>query len=290
LQFTIMVEYYMDSLTGTPFATSASLQAEDGAVLTDVLTAEIGSGWINSNRPVSGYKEGAVQGTIPATLTDDLTIRVLYAPVPETPPVVTPEEPPVTPEEPPVVPEEPPVAPEEPPVAVAPEAPFVAPSPAPAPAPAPAVVRPVITPAAVASFTPAEVVQIEAQTGNPVTDLANGNVPRGDFEAAGVWSLLNLILSLICFIGFILMLVSAFRKRDVQISAKIFRIFTIVMAAVTVIVWVILDKLQMPTAWLDQYSPIILALFVVFAIAAAAFNMSKKNRDETDETDFREIA
>jgi Ca2+/Na+ antiporter len=133
-------------------------------------------------------------------------------------------------------------------------------------------------------------VQLEAQTGNPVEDLAAGNVPRGDFEAAGVWSLLNLILSLICLIAFILLLVSAIRKRDVQTSAKLFRVFATAMAAVTVVVWVLLDKLQMPTAWLDQYSPIIIALFAVFAIATAAFRISRNHEDKAEAPDSLEVA
>jgi hypothetical protein len=62
------------------------------------------------------------------------------------------------------------------------------------------------------------------------------------------------------------------------------------MATVTVVAWVLLDKLHMPTAWLDQYSPTIITLFMVFAFAMAAFHIVKKQAPEEEVLGTAKIA
>jgi heme A synthase len=120
------------------------------------------------------------------------------------------------------------------------------------------------------------------EEGNIIANVIRGDVPFGDFEAAGEWSLLNMILASICFISMIFLLVGGFRERKCEdFSARIVRLFGVVIAVVTIVIWGILDKLQMPTAFLDQYSPIVLTLFALFAIAVVALNAAnKKNKEE----------
>jgi len=53
------------------------------------------------------------------------------------------------------------------------------------------------------------------QTGNPLVDLINGNVPLGGLQVGrGVaWSLLNLMMSIIALLNAILLLVTMFKKK-----------------------------------------------------------------------------
>jgi uncharacterized repeat protein (TIGR02543 family) len=127
------------------------------------------------------------------------------------------------------------------------------------------------------TLSPAAQAKIEAQTGNLVRDLIDGNVPLGGFGARGVWSLLNMILALISLVSLCIMLISIFRKKEYQAMARLLQIASAAMAAVTVIVWVILDKLHVPTVWIDQYTATIAALFIVTAIVTVVFNLTKKN-------------
>jgi predicted outer membrane repeat protein len=119
--------------------------------------------------------------------------------------------------------------------------------------------------------------KLEAQTGNIARDLLDGNVPRGNFGAQGVWSLLNLILAFICLVSLGITLLGIFRRNEYQGIAKILRVVSAGLAAMTFIAWIILDKLHSPTVWIDQYTGTIVALFVATVIVTVVFNLTKKN-------------
>ncbi|MDR0854060.1 MAG: InlB B-repeat-containing protein [Clostridiales Family XIII bacterium] len=126
----------------------------------------------------------------------------------------------------------------------------------------------------------AGVEKLEAQTGNIITDLANGNVPLGGFAATGVWSLLNMILAIACAVAAFMLAYGAISKRSYPASSQAIRLIAIASSVITVIVWVILDQLHKPTAWLDGHTPVILGLFALTAAITVVFNIKKRSTKE----------
>ncbi|MDR0854062.1 MAG: InlB B-repeat-containing protein [Clostridiales Family XIII bacterium] len=122
--------------------------------------------------------------------------------------------------------------------------------------------------------------KLEAQTGNIITDLANGNVPLGGFAATGVWSLLNMILAIVCAVAAFMLGYGAISKRTYTIPSQIIRLIAIASSVITVVVWVILDQLHAPTAWIDGHTPVILGLFALTAAITVAFNIEKRSAKE----------
>ncbi|MDR0853430.1 MAG: InlB B-repeat-containing protein [Clostridiales Family XIII bacterium] len=147
------------------------------------------------------------------------------------------------------------------------------------PVQAEASVQSTLSPEVVEYFAPADQARLEAQTGNIVTDLANGNVPLGGFGASGVWSLLNLILAAVAAVGFFIIGYSAITKRTYQFTARLVRLFAIIASALTFIVWVILGQLHMPTVWMDNHTPVIMLLFAITVGLTVAFNVMKRGEE-----------
>jgi hypothetical protein len=131
---------------------------------------------------------------------------------------------------------------------------------------------------------------IEAQTGNPIQDIINGNVPLGNLATAAVWSLLNLLLAACCAISLIFLVIGIVRRRGYSLPVKVLRYATVAMAVVTVISWAILDQLQKPTAWIDAYTPVIATVFALFLVLAIIFNALKLRKADKSVADVVKAA
>jgi hypothetical protein len=130
----------------------------------------------------------------------------------------------------------------------------------------------------VKGFNEAEIEQLSKQTGNIFADVAGGNVPLGNFFAKGVWSLLSLILSLVASLIAILriFLIVAGRRRDrgslsdqaLKVIQKGMRIGVVAVVAgvLTPAVWMVIDNVNQPMAWINQNTAIVAALFVATVV------------------------
>jgi predicted outer membrane repeat protein len=135
-------------------------------------------------------------------------------------------------------------------------------------------------------FAPEEVEALQSQTGNPVVDLAEGNVPLGNLDTTLVISLLNLILAVLAALGsLVLLAANLLRRRHFKGAILLTGIAAVVLGLITVVVWLVLDGLNRPTAWLDAYTPIIVALFALFAIMGIIHTVVALRKTKDDDGD-----
>ncbi|GHU62028.1 hypothetical protein AGMMS49983_02780 [Clostridia bacterium] len=218
-----------------------------------------------------------------------------YTPPPGGPDTPPPPPPPVRPVV-PVTPVVPPEEPEDPPVT--PVTPVTPPEPPVVPIEEPAEPEAAFTPADGGSVTEN---QLDAQTGNIFRDLANGNVPRGDFYGDNAWSLLSLILSLIAVITAVLLTIAAAtqRRRNGEIESyngeeeekrrrrgRMIRVLAIVAGVLTLIVWLILDDLTLPMVWVNKWTILVAIVFIVHLLLTVIYKVRKGQEKgyEEDET------
>ncbi|MDR1358221.1 MAG: hypothetical protein LBJ48_02535 [Coriobacteriales bacterium] len=111
---------------------------------------------------------------------------------------------------------------------------------------------------------------LEDQTGNPLVDLLDRNMPLGNLSTTVVISLLNLILAVLASLGFVLMVAVAIRRRLSKAGRAVLAsaLIAAALGAVSAVAWVLLDGVSKPTAWLDAYTPAIAPLFICFAVAS----------------------
>jgi amino acid transporter len=154
-------------------------------------------------------------------------------------------------------------------------------------------------------FTQAELAQIDAQSGNPVLDIASGNVPLGSLRVLGAWSLLSLFLSCIAIIAAAVVLLSTLlrRRRDDEGQSERFtdeegrddsertrrrslllKVLATIAGILTPIVWLILDDLTLPMAWINRWTIFVAFLFIVEAVLIVAYVITtRRNARESDE-------
>ncbi|GHU63722.1 hypothetical protein AGMMS49983_07820 [Clostridia bacterium] len=202
-----------------------------------------------------------------------------------TPPVVTP--PVVTPPDvtPPAITEPTP----EPPAQIAPPA---------------QVAEPPEPTAAGTGFSAADTARFEAQTGNILTDLLQGNVPLGGFAASGAWSLLSLMLSIIAVLStLVLFLQKANRRRQRDDADRregdedrqkrrntIVTVCAAIIGILTPVVWLLLDDLRQPMAWVNQWTLFVGILFIVHIILRIVCGRRREWADEENDTESAEQA
>ena len=128
------------------------------------------------------------------------------------------------------------------------------------------------------------VAMVENQTGNPFVDIANGNVPLGNTNTTGVWSLLSFILSVAGIaIALIFTLGAVMRGRQVsaleQMGASseewlslmkrrgiILRVLTIVVGVITLVTWLMLDDFTLGMVWINNHT---ITVGIMFAVTVA---------------------
>ncbi|MDR0886297.1 MAG: hypothetical protein LBN22_08090 [Clostridiales Family XIII bacterium] len=150
--------------------------------------------------------------------------------------------------------------------------------------------------------------QLDAQTGNPLVDLANGNVPLGSFNTSGVWSLLSLLLSFIAVISFIIFGFYGFSKKKVDAedtsyninddesarvhegdgddnlprakkNRKLLGIASGILAFLTPIIWLLVDDLNLKMVWINNHTIYVACIFVLYVVSIILFLTLKKKSD-----------
>jgi hypothetical protein len=153
----------------------------------------------------------------------------------------------------------------------------------------------------------------DAQTGNIFNDLANGNVPLGNFFSSNAWSLLSLIMSLVAVVISILLIVGAIaRKRrednedeltgyardggvrdeeeERRRRGKMLKVATIILGILTPIVWLILDDLSLPMAWINKWTLFVGIVFILHIVVLVVYKVRKHEYAEDEEEGNRAIA
>lgn len=143
------------------------------------------------------------------------------------------------------------------------------------------------------------------QTGNPLLDLATGNVPLGGMNQRGAWSLLSLLLSAVALITAIYLIISGFKarnKRSTQEEAEmeattqdedeeeqrknrysVLRVLAIIIGILTPVVFLLLDDLTTPMVWINRWTPVVLAVFLIHAVTNVLQYLRNRKADELDE-------
>jgi uncharacterized repeat protein (TIGR02543 family) len=167
---------------------------------------------------------------------------------------------------------------------------------------------PVTEPEQLVPDAPDDPEEFAGQTGNPLLDLINGNVPAGDFTRSDCWSLLSMILSII---GVLITICLAFaaarrsrRRQDEDESAyplpddeeekaiakrrrqtNVTRGIAMILGVLVIVVWLLLDDLTLPMAWVNKWTLyVILTFFVHFVFLMIHKRTAiKEDNADTDE-------
>ncbi|MDR0853109.1 MAG: InlB B-repeat-containing protein, partial [Clostridiales Family XIII bacterium] len=230
----------------------------------------------------AGWQFEGWDKTIASKVTGNATYTALWSEIPVESPIVNPPRPPrppvvITPDPEPVVEDiAEPIEPE-------------------VPAPAPTITKESVD------------VRLANQTGNPILDLINGNVPLGGFASKGAWSLLSLLMSLVAVVVSVLLVVGIFMRRredddeeaerfdedseedDRRRRGKILKTLTIIVGILTPIVWLILDNLNQPMVWINNWTVFVGITFIVHIILLIVYKLRKGN-EEQEEEDNAEVA
>ena len=149
---------------------------------------------------------------------------------------------------------------------------------------------------------------VENQTGNPIVDIINGNVPLGSPEITGVWSLLSLIFSVVGLaMAVIYTLGSITKRRYISTLEKmgvydegwlaqakrrgvILHVLTIIAGLITLFAWVILDDFSLGMVWLNSNTLTIGILFAATVALCMFTNMRERKVNEgmMDDNDEKE--
>ncbi|MDR0875690.1 MAG: hypothetical protein LBN12_05720, partial [Clostridiales Family XIII bacterium] len=127
--------------------------------------------------------------------------------------------------------------------------------------------------------------KLEAQSGNILNNLANGNVPLGNFFGNGAWSLLDLIFAVIAAVLSIYLIVGAVLKRrrdqgidsyteeEVKQQGNVLKVLAIAAGVLTIVVWLILDDLSTPVTWINKWTLPVVIIFIVHIAAFFAYKI-----------------
>jgi uncharacterized repeat protein (TIGR02543 family) len=155
--------------------------------------------------------------------------------------------------------------------------------------------------APVSGLSQEEIIQLQAQTGNPFVDLANGNVPLGSTAVQGAWSLLSLIVSLLALFSTLALVLSGLirRRKHEQDTSEgsahktspylILMIVAAVVGVLTPVVWLVLDTLSQPMVWINSWTVFVIAFLVLhLALLVASVIVRRKTDKDTGSDTFTE--
>jgi uncharacterized repeat protein (TIGR02543 family) len=147
-------------------------------------------------------------------------------------------------------------------------------------------------------------VKINAQTGNLIKDLIDGNVPLGNPIVRGAWSLLSLLMSIVAVVVSVLLILGALKRRrngedeyrldDVaeeeyekrRRRGRILKVLTVVLGILTPIVWLWLDNLNQPVVWVNKFTVYVGIAFVAHVVLLVVYKMRKHDDKEDREVYF----
>jgi preprotein translocase subunit SecG len=61
---------------------------------------------------------------------------------------------------------------------------------------------------------------------------------------------------------------------------KVLRILTVIVGVLTPIVWLILDDLRLPMAWINRWTIIVAIFFIVHLVLLIVYKVRRRKRDE----------
>lgn len=134
----------------------------------------------------------------------------------------------------------------------------------------------------------------DKQTGNILQDIANGNVPLGNFAYSGSWSLFNLICAvaalIISIITFITIVMNRNKKEEQSEKKRLntLKILTIAVGLLTGILFLILENMKLPMTLINQWTPLILAVFIIHLVALMV-QIAVKRRYQRDDNDTADL-
>lgn len=183
--------------------------------------------------------------------------------------------------------------------------PAVDPDPDPDPAPVlPIVTEPEGETLEVFPNDPVAQAQIDAQTGNPVADIADGNVPAGSLGVQGAWSLLSLMMAVAGVVISIPLAITLFRrkKRDEAVDengraipaegeeqpeekrrSRLLKVLAIVAGLLAAILFLILDNLSLPMVFINQWTLWVAIPFIAqLALTVIQFFAKRKVDDDNE--------
>ena len=122
-------------------------------------------------------------------------------------------------------------------------------------------------------LTQAEQALVNAQSGNLLQDIADGYVPLGNAGVTGTWSLLSMILAIAAVAIAAIYLIGMFarRKREevikeygedserlkvIEKRAVLLRTLTIIVGAMTIVMWLYTDDLSLGVTWINMFTQI----------------------------------
>jgi hypothetical protein len=124
--------------------------------------------------------------------------------------------------------------------------------------------------------------QIEAQTGNPVVDIANDNVPFGGINITGAWSVLSLIQSVIALLLAVSLGLTMCLARAPRRTVTLLRILGVCIGVAVPLVWLTSDRLNDAMVWVNSWTPVVtvvLVVQVVIAIVSVTVAMRPKSAE-----------
>jgi hypothetical protein len=137
-----------------------------------------------------------------------------------------------------------------------------------------------------------DMARIEGQTGNPLVDLLADNVPLGNLNVKGAWSLLGLILVVLSVLfalqSVISELIARIRRYRQSNRAVILLITCVLFAVAVVVIWTVLEDMRQPMVWINSWSAIVGMLFVVQLALCFSYGLLRnKARREQDDTESK---
>ena len=135
---------------------------------------------------------------------------------------------------------------------------------------------------------------VGGQTGNPIFDIVNGNVPLGNTNTTGVWSFLSLILSVSGIVIASLSAIVAVKRKNQASSLEqtdeydekvasamkhrgsILRVLTIIVSVIALITWVMLDDFTLGMVWINNYTIVVGIMFTITIALCMLTNIRDK--------------
>jgi hypothetical protein len=127
---------------------------------------------------------------------------------------------------------------------------------------------------------------LESQTGNPLVDIIRGSVPLGSFSTTQTWSLLSLLVALLALLlPLVIIPVGLLMRRREYHRHLVLTALCAVVGILPIVMWLILDNTAVPMAWINQWTPLVLVVFILEVVLLAAREATKAKDTEQDETD-----
>ena len=138
------------------------------------------------------------------------------------------------------------------------------------------------------------------QTGNPLVDIASGNVPLGNGSVKAGMSLISGLLSVIAIVFLALHVITIIINRNKKGSLSefgvdeelatinnrrknAFLILVCIVSALVPVVWLSLDNPSLPFVWINTWTVVVTIVFVVDAIMIAMYKLRFKAQDVENE-------